>query len=170
MRQSRAPVRSTLSGVLVAYWVGLGTGFLVFAATSSATHMTAAVSLTDQDVLTVSTQVDQGTVASLTQAPGAALGTLRLAKRTWGLLTTYHEELRPSPVMGTQGWSGQPLRVSITLPGAVRASAPVGHGGTAVWDRLPSGPLEARSHAINWTAALALLAASALPLAARLTP
>src|SRR5579875_1514556 len=125
---------------LAAYWAGLGMGFLVCLVTSSATHVTASVGLLDSDTLAVSTRVDQGVLSSWLQPEGAPLGTLRVTKRSWGIVSTYAEELAPSPLVRGPRWNGYPIQVSFALPGSVHASAPTRRGDAVVWDRLPPGP------------------------------
>src|SRR5579883_2268368 len=124
---------------LAAYWAGLGMGFLVCLVTSSATHVTASVGLLDSDTLAVSTRVDQGVLSSWLQPEGAPLGTLRVTKRSWGIVSTYAEELAPSPLVRGPRWNGYPIQVSFALPGSVHASAPTRRGDAVVWDRSRPG-------------------------------
>jgi SAM-dependent methyltransferase len=90
--------------------------------------------------------------------PGiATLGSLRLTKRSWGLLTTYSQELGVAAVrLAQQAGTQINLRVSLDIPGTVVAANATGREGrTLVWSAIPQeGPMQARARTINWPVAL----------------
>jgi len=150
---------------VVAFWLGIAVAFVVFVAGSAATTFDATVRPTDAG-LTFAQRVDGGAVGQLLSA-GPSLGTLHLAKRSWGIVTSYAEDLtvagaRVSQAAGTS----VALRVILTMPGTVvGTNAPSRDGAALVWTSLPSdAPLSATARAVNWPAVVLLAAAAALPL------
>jgi len=150
---------------VVAFWLGIAAAFLVFVASSAATTFDASVRPTDTG-LTLAQRVDGGAVGELLSV-GPSIGTLHFSKRSWGILTSYAEELTIASARVSQA-AGTPvaLRVSLTMPGTVvGTNAPSRDGAALVWTSLPSdAPLSATARAVNWPAVVLLAVAAALPL------
>jgi hypothetical protein len=155
---------------VLAFWLGIAVAFVIFVAGSAATTFDADVRPTG-DGVAFAQHVD-GPISQLL-AVGPSLGTLHVAKRSWGVFTEYTEDLTIAGARLAQA-TGAPasFRVSLTLPGTVASTNATGRDGRAlVWTSLPAdAPLTAAARATNWPAVVLLAAAALLPLALRARP
>jgi hypothetical protein len=146
------------------FWAGVAVAGAFFVFTGG-TGVDLEATAADPRGIVVTGRVDQGTFARLFAPASPVLGTVRVTKREWGLLTTYTEEIT---VLGAQlaAASGGPLSVQVKLevPGTViGTNATAREGRTLVWSALPAdGPLWVQSRAVHWPAAACLAAALAL--------
>lgn len=149
---------------ILAFWFGVVVTYLIFVLTASSSTLDVDVAPADSRGIVVAERVDQGPLSRVLNPGLATLGTLRLTKRTWGVVTTYTQELGVTAARLAQQ-AGTPIsvKVSLNIPGAVvGTNAASRDDGALVWTEIPpDAPLWARTRAINWPVALFAVAAMA---------
>ncbi len=150
---------------VLAFWLGVVVASAAFVVTTAATTFDADVTTGEGQPARLAQRVDQGALSRLLAPAALTLGSVRLTKRGWGLVTTYTEELsvaggRPA----TQAGVPLDLRVTLEIPGTVVATNANGRDGAAlVWTSLPQdAPLRAQTRVVNWPLIIVLVAAAAL--------
>ena len=151
-----------MSRSLLVFWLGVAVAFGIVALSSSATTFEAALSPSDNGITLV--QRADGSVLSELIPTGLSIGSLRFTKHSWGILTSYRDEL--SLISGGLARaSGEPfnLRITLTMPGSVTDTNATGRqGGALLWVVSPTDTsLWAESRAVNWPV-LSLFAAAAV--------
>ena len=140
-----------------AFWLGAAVTYLVLTLTASSTTLDIDVVPGEANSVAVTERVDAGPLSRLLNPGAATLGTLRLTKRNWGVLTTYSQELGVAAVrLAQQAGTQIGLKVSLDIPGTIVGTNATGRdGATLVWTAIPQeGPMQARARTINWPVAL----------------
>lgn len=146
-----------------AFWLGVALTYLFLTLTASSTTLDVDVVPGGANSLAVTERVDAGPLARLVNPGIATLGTLRLTKRSWGVLNTYSQELGVAAVrLARQAGTQIGLRVSLDVPGTIVSTNATGRDGkTLVWTEIPpEGPMQVRARTINWP--IAVFAAAAV--------
>jgi len=150
---------------VLAFWIGVAATFIVLVLNASSTTWDADVVATEANAIGLVERVDQGSIGRILSPGFGALGTVRFTKRSWGLVTTYSQELTVLGARIAQA-AGSPLnvRVSVLIPGAVvGTNADGGDGRALVWSSIPSdAPLWVRSRSVSWPVLAFLVAALGL--------
>ena len=146
-----------MRGNIAAFWLGVAVTYLLLTLTASSTTLDVDVVPAEGNSVALTERVDAGPLSRFFNPGIATLGSLRLTKRSWGLLTTYSQELGVAAVrLAQQAGTQINLRVSLDIPGTVVAANATGREGrTLVWSAIPQeGPMQARARTINWPVAL----------------
>lgn len=146
-----------MRGSILAFWLGVAVTYLILTLTSSSTTLDVDLVPGEANSLAVTERLDAGPLSRVLNPGIATLGTLRLTKRNWGLLTTYSQELGVTAVrLAQQAGTQIGLKVSLDIPGTIAGTNATGRDGrTLVWTGIPQeGPMQARARAINWPVAL----------------
>ncbi len=146
-----------MRGNIAAFWFGVALTYLIFTLTASSTTLDVDIVPAEANSVAVAERVDAGPLSRLFNPGIATLGTLRLTKRNWGLLTTYSQELGVAAVrLAQQAGTQIGLRVSLDIPGTIVTTNATGREGrTLVWSEIPKeGPMQARARTINWPVAI----------------
>ncbi len=146
-----------MRGNVPAFWLGVVVTYLILTLSASSTTLDVDVVPGEANSLAVTERVDGGPLDRVLNPGIATLGTLRLTKRNWGLLTTYSQELGVAAVrLAQQAGTQIGLKVSVRIPGTIISTNATGRdGGALVWTEIPpEGPMQARARAINWPVAL----------------
>jgi hypothetical protein len=149
---------------ILAFWLGVVVTYLVLVLTASSSTLDVDVVPGEGSGIVVAERVDQGPLSRVLNPGIATLGTLRLTKRTWGVATTYTQELGVTAARLAQRAGTQiSVKVSLNIPGTVvGTNASSRDGETLVWTEIPpDAPLWARTRAVNWPVALFAIAALA---------
>lgn len=149
---------------VLAFWLGVVVASAVLIITTTATTFDADVTSGEGQPVQLVQRVDQGALSRLLAPAALTLGTVRLTKRGWGLVTAYTEEISVAGGrLATQAGVPLDLRVTLEIPGTVVATNANGRAGTAlVWTSLPQGaPLRAETRAVNWVVIIFLVVAAA---------
>lgn len=157
-------------GVL-GFWIGVALTYLIFTLTASSSTLDVDLVPGEANGIVVAERVDEGPLSRLLNPGIATIGTLRLTKRTWGLVTTYGQELGVTAVrLAQQAGTQISVKVTLAIPGALVGTNATGRdGGTLVWTEIPpDAPLWVRTRAINWPVAVFAAAAIALSLWGRI--
>jgi hypothetical protein len=155
------PVRA----LVAAFWLGVLVMGSVFLVSAAKTTYTAEVTVGDTNSLAFGQHVDQGFLERLLQPAALSLGSAQLTKRTWGLVTTYADQVSVATnLLANQAGGPVNLRVTLEIPGTVTETNAAGRDGTAlVWTALPAGtPLYGTSRVVNWPAVVLLGLAAAV--------
>lgn len=142
---------------ILAFWLGVGVTYLFLTLAGSSTTLDIDVLQGEANSIAVAERVDAGPLSRLLNPGIATLGTLRLTKHNWGVLTTYSQELGVAAVrLARQAGTQIGLRVSLDVPGTTVSTNATGRDGRAlVWAEIPAeGPMQVRARAINWPIAL----------------
>jgi hypothetical protein len=147
-----------MRSTILAFWIGVIVTYIVLTFSTFSTTVDADVVPTEATGIGVAERVDQGTLSRL-RSPGlGTLGTLRVTKRSWGLFTTYAQELTVTAArLAQQAGTPVGVRVSLELPGTVTGTnATARDGRTLVWNEIPpDAPMWARTRAVSWPVVLA---------------
>ncbi|HLJ62367.1 MAG TPA: hypothetical protein VKZ50_21820 [bacterium] len=139
-----------------AFWSGVAATAVVFFMTGATTVQLDATASGPRDLL-VTGHTDQGVLGGLLSAVPVPLGTVRVVKRSWGLVDTYMERV-DVVAAALADYAGTPLAVQVRLqlPGTIVATNATGRDGqTLVWASLPSdGRLWAQSRVVQWPVVL----------------
>jgi len=141
----------------LAFWLGVAVTYLILTLTASSTTLDVDVVPGEANSLAVTERVDGGPLSRVLNPGIATIGTLRLTKRNWGLLTTYSQELGVAAVrLAQQAGTQIGLKVSLQIPGTIVSTNATGRdGGTLVWTEIPrEGPMLAQARAVSWPVAL----------------
>jgi hypothetical protein len=156
--------------MVLAFWLGVLISSAVLIAGTTATTFDADVTAGESQPVRLDQRVDQGALSRLLAPTSLTLGSVRLTKRGWGLVSTYSEEITVAGGRASAR-AGIPmdLRVTLEMPGTVVATNATGREGrTLMWAALPpGGTLRATTRAVNWPLAALLVAAVALSLRLR---
>ena len=150
---------------ILAFWFGVAVAALVLTLSASSSTLDVDVVTGEANGIIVAERVDQGPLSRVLNPGVATLGTLRLTKRTWGLVTTYTQELGVTAVrLAQQAGTQIPLKVSLSIPGTiVGTNAGARDGEALVWTEVPrDAPLWVRTRAINWPVVIFAAAAVGL--------
>ena len=153
-----------MRATFLAFWLGVAVTYLILTLTASSTTLDVDVVPGEANSLAVTERVDGGPLSRMLNPGIATLGTLRLTKRSWGVVTTYTQELGVTAArLAQQAGTQIPVKVSLSIPGTiVGTNAASREGGALVWTEVPpDAPLWARTRAINWPVALFAIAALA---------
>ncbi len=146
----------------LAFWIGVVLTYLVLTFTAASSTVDVDLVPGEANGLVMAERIDQGPLSRILNPGAATLGTLRLTKRSWGIVTTYSQELGVTAArLAQQAGTQLTLRVTLAIPGSVVGTNAAGQtGGALVWTQIPSdGPLWVRTRAINWPVALFGIAA-----------
>lgn len=153
--------------MVLAFWLGVLTSSAALVVSTTATTFDADVTAGESQPVRLDQRIDQGALGRLLAPTSLTLGSVRLTKRGWGLVSTYSEEITVAGGRAATA-AGIPmdLRVTLEVPGTVVATNATGREGRAlVWTALPQGgALRATARAVNWPLAALLVAAGALSL------
>jgi len=150
---------------IVTFWTGAVLTYLILILTASSSTLDVDLVPGEANGIVMAERVDQGPLGRLLNPGIATLGTLRLTKRNWGVVTTYGQELGVNAVrLAQQAGTQISVKVTLAIPGAVVGTNATGKDGAAlVWSEIPpDAPLWARTRAINWPVAVFAAAAIAL--------
>jgi hypothetical protein len=148
---------------ILAFWFGVVVTYLILVLTASSSTLDVDI-VPGEAGIVVAERVDQGPLSRVLNPGIATLGTLRLTKRTWGVVTTYTQELGVTAArLAQQAGTQISVKVSLNIPGTVvGTNAARRDGGALVWTEIPpDAPLWARTRTTNWPVALFALAALA---------
>jgi hypothetical protein len=149
------------------FWLGVVASFVFFLLGTAGVRFDAAVTAGEARPIEFTEHVDQGILSRVLSPASPTLGSVRLTKRSWGVVTLYSEQIT---VAGTRlaGQAGAPLelRIVLDIPGTVvGTNADKREGGTLVWTTLPTdAPLWVDTRSVNWTVAAFLVGAVILSL------
>ncbi len=135
------------------FWLGVAASFVFFLLGTAGVRVDAVVTAGEARPIEFMQHVDQGILGRLLSPAAPTLGSVRLTKRTWGVVTLYSEQIT---VAGARlaGQAGEPLqlRVALDIPGTVvGTNADTREGGTLVWTALPAdAPLWVETRSVNW--------------------
>jgi hypothetical protein len=152
------------------FWLGVAASFVFFVLGTAGVRFDAQVTAGEARPIELTQHVDQGIISRVLSPAAPTLGSVRLTKRSWGVVTFYSEQIT---VAGTRlaGQSGGPLelRVLLDIPGAViGTNANTRQGETLVWTAIPTdAPLWVDTRSVNWTVAAFLVGAVVLTLMMR---
>lgn len=141
---------------ILPFWIGVAVTYLVLVLTASSSTVDVDIVPGEANAVVVAERVDQGPLSRVLNPGIATLGTLRLTKRTWGVVTTYSQELGVTAVrLAQQAGTQISVKASLAIPGTVvGTNAGSRDGGALVWNEIPpDAPLWARTRAINWPVA-----------------
>jgi len=138
---------------MLGFWIGVALTYLILTLTASSSTLDVDLVPGESNGIVVAERVDQGPLGRLLNPGIATVGTLRLTKRNWGLVTTYGQELGVTAVrLAQQAGTQIALKVTLAIPGALVGTNATGReGGALVWTEIPpDAPLWVRTRAINW--------------------
>ncbi len=150
---------------VLGFWAGVVAASVVLIITTTATTFDADVTTGEGQPMRLVQRVDQGAVSRLLAPTALTLGSVRVTKRGWGLVTSYTEEISVAGGrLATQAGIPLDLRVTLAIPGTVVATNATGReGGALVWTALPQDALlRAATRAFNWPVIILLVAGAAL--------
>lgn len=150
---------------ILAFWAGVIATSLLLTLSASSSTLDVDLIPGEANSIVMAERVDQGPLSRVLNPGIATLGTLRLTKRNWGLITTYTQELGVAAArLAQQAGTQVSLRVSLSIPGTVVGTNAAGRdGGALVWTEIPpDAPLWARTRAINWPVVVVSAVAIAL--------
>ncbi len=150
---------------VLAFWLGVAVSSAVFIITAAATTFDADVTSGEAQPIRLVQRVDEEALSRLLAPASLTLGSVRLTKRGWGVVTTYSEEISiAGGRLATVAGAPVDVRVTLEIPGTVVATNATGREGRAlVWTGLPAdAPLRAQTRAVNWPLVAFLIAAVVL--------
>ena len=152
------------------FWLGVAASFALFILSPAGMRFDAEVTAGESRPVEFVEHVDQGLLSRLLAPAALPLGSVRLTKRNWGVVTFYSEQITVEGARLTrQAGSPLDLRVVLEIPGTVVGTNASGREGRAlVWTAFPANtPLWAQTRAVNWPILAFLVVAAALSFVTR---